>query len=241
MNNKVKKKKGLFFKICIIVILLILISIIGIFIWQRENIMAVVDSSRYTNEEIASKIEESKNNITATLSEYNVPIVRDFTIEEEDMLIKGELSPEDAVAKILKQNSVSENENTDSNNNIEDTSDENDNQLNKEIGEKIAEVYGIKAYYLGQIGALESKVKEEYKALPEGKKNVSAIKSIVSNNINQALSLESSCDSEIDSVLAELETMLKDAEQDTSLVDTIREAYINEKALKKSYYLSLYK
>jgi len=296
-NNKVVKKKSLFFKLIIIIFAVILAIVIALLLWQRENVKAVIDFAKYSKEEIASKIDDSKKDVSNTLSEYNIS-VRDFTLEEEDLLLKGELSVEEAVSRILgnessdnsdKENvsenqslannandkneisadNVSENENLNNNNvseneNLANNTDnenknsssntkgnntevqnssnsENNNELNKKINEKITKIYGIKAYYLGKLGALENEVKSQYNALPEGSKNPAAIKNIISSNIGTAVSLESSCDSEIETVLSELETILKDSNQDTAIVDKIRNAYIDEKALKKSYYLSLYK
>jgi len=310
-NNKIVKKKSLFFKFIIIIFAVILTFVIAILLWQRENIKAVIDSTKYSKDEIASKIDDSKKDVSNTLSEYNIS-VRDFTLEEEELLLKGELSVEEAVSKILGNESsdnndkenVSENQtlannvsnesqntadntsnkkqnsddnasnkkqnsddnasnkkqssadntsnenqnlandstkNSNYNENQNNSNSESSNELEKKINEKVAKIYGIKAYYLGKLGALESEVKAQYNALPEGSKNSAAIKNIISSNIGTAVNLESSCDNEIETVLSELEAILKDSKQDTAIVDKIRDAYIDEKALKKSYYLSLYK
>jgi hypothetical protein len=52
--------------------------------------------------------------------------------------------------------------------------------------------------------------------------------------------LEKTCDSEVDKVVAELEKKLKELGGDLEIIQIIKDAYDEEKELKKSYYLSLY-
>jgi hypothetical protein len=55
-----------------------------------------------------------------------------------------------------------------------------------------------------------------------------------------AVSMESECDKKVDTLLTDMRNELAAIGADTSIVDTIEDAYIEEKALRKSYYLSLY-
>ena len=59
-------------------------------------------------------------------------------------------------------------------------------------------------------------------------------------NIDYVAGLEKTCDSEVDKVVTELEKKLKELKGDLGIIQTIRNAYEEEKELKKSYYLSLY-
>jgi hypothetical protein len=71
--------------------------------------------------------------------------------------------------------------------------------------------------------------------------NSYAGKAVMNEYISKAADLESQCDLQVYAVLSELEAELSESGGDKTLVSTIENAYIKEKRLKKSYYLSLYK
>jgi hypothetical protein len=81
---------------------------------------------------------------------------------------------------------------------------------------------------------------EEYKSLKE-KDGSSAVKEIAEKYISKAAALEAECDSKVYEVLDRLECELREIGSDTSVIDSIEQAYIKEKRLKKSYYLTDYK
>jgi hypothetical protein len=83
-------------------------------------------------------------------------------------------------------------------------------------------------------------LKELFKAANGKKKNATAIASLVQSNMGKVISMESECDNKVDTVLTNMRNELAAIGADTSIVDTIEDAYIEEKALRKSYYLSLY-
>jgi hypothetical protein len=53
--------------------------------------------------------------------------------------------------------------------------------------------------------------------------------------------MESNCDKEVANVLSVLDAQLKALNGDTQIITILRDAYENEKAVKKAYYISLYK
>ena len=230
-----KKKMKLWKKIVLICLAVIVVLAAIIFVWQRNNIMAVVETLSSSGDQIAQKLDDNKKALEEDLKEEHPTIVRDFTAEEEKQIMKGELSVDDAVANLNREyQSIREQYNIKSTGNSE-----TDRQVDNLIGDKVIELYSLKAYYLGQLGQLESKVKSEYAAFPDSKKNMSGKKELAGKYIGQANSLLNQCDSRVSALLSELQSSLKSLGADTSIIKTIQSAYENEKALKKAYYLKL--
>ena len=231
MKAVIKVKRST--KVLLGVILVIIVAIAALGIWQKNNIIAIIKTLSYTEDEIANEIDAAKKQLEDNLVDQYESVISDFTAEEERKIIKGEISIEDAIKSLdekykEKENSVN-------------SSSKNDNQkkVDKLIGDKAIEMYSLKAYYLGQLGQIEASVKKDYLSLPKEKRNLVGKQELVTKYMGTALSLMNQCDSQVNDVLKQLEKGLKDLNADTSVVKTIRNAYENEKALKKAYYLKL--
>jgi hypothetical protein len=230
-----------------------------VYLWQRDNINAVLDANKYSTEEIQSQIENSQENVQAVLNEYNVTQIRDLTPEEELELCKGNMTPEEAVAIIMgtstgadgdenSSDAVSDNSENKQGNG---KSDKNNDVKNSEkssaatdeksavVQKYVAQMYSIKAKYMGELGTLAQSAKAKYDADKQTVGKTKAVENAVSANLSKAASLESQCDKEVESVLSSMEKELSAIGADTSIVNTMRTEYQNEKSLKKSYYLSL--
>lgn len=204
---------------------------------------ATIEAFNSSQEEIALSILESKKEVEKVLEDNNLPVVRDFTSEEEEEIMQGNISAEDAIEILMSKNPATDSAiNVSQNDGGVAKSGASDNHIKNNadnpIGEKITKLYGLKAYYLGLLGNLFSQAKQEYNAVKDSDAN---LKSVASKYISKAASLESECDSKVYGMLAELESELKKTGGDISVISTIEQAYIKEKRLKKSYYLTKYK
>ena len=225
-------------KILLTVLAVLVMVTTAVMVWQRNNISAVLTTIIKTQNEIANELDDSKEKLKSEIKEkYNTDLVNDFTAEEEQKIIKGEISAEDAV-KMLKEKYEDTKKENSSTENPAATQNKGET-VDKLIGDKAIELYSLKAYYLGKLGQIEAKVKKEYIAMPKEKKNLVGKQELVAKYIGTATSLLNQCDEEVNRLLKELESELKALEEDTSVVKTIRDAYEKEKALKKAYYLKL--
>ena len=237
-KEELKMKKWVKVLICVLAILLV--TVIALAIWQRNNISAVFKMLTSDKEQIAQEMNENKEQLEKELQEKYPSVIDDITAEQEEKILRGELTVEEVVAEINKkyeerraeQQSAIGSANSSSGNNA---------AVDRLIGDKVIEIYSLKAYYLGQLGQLEAAVKSDYSALPENKRNIIGKKELVSKYMGRATSLMSQCDSRVESVLSELKSGLESYGADTSIIKRIRNAYENEKALKKAYYMSLVK
>lgn len=107
------------------------------------------------------------------------------------------------------------------------------------VGDRIVELYSLKAYYLGQLGQIEASAKSDYLSLPKEKRGLMGKNAIINKYMGVAMGHMNSCDAKVNSLLAGLEADLRAANADTSIVKTIRDAYESEKTMKKAYYASL--
>lgn len=239
-----------FKRICGAIGIIFVVLITSLTIWQRENIKATFNMVRYSKEELATNIEESKKVVEEAVKAYNIPIARDFTLEEEEQIRRGEITPEEAIKHLLKENTASSLDRS-----LEQDKAEQEGQVKEEVKEQgkeenqvedivatyTAQMYILKAQYLGLLGGVESSAIAQFKALPKEKRTMSEISKIVSSHVGQGTKLESQCDSEVSSLLNSLEAELQAIGGDTDIVQIMRSAYQSEKSAKKSYYLSYIK
>lgn len=196
-------------------------------VWQRNNISAIIDASKYSDEDIHQQITDSKKSIETELEQYNIAGLRDFTLEEEEAIRRGQITVEEAVEKIINESNTTS---ADGSVNNEQNGGNNSSSI---VSDYTVKLYTLKATYLGQIGNLIDQAKADYK-------NGASASTLMSNYLSKAASLESEADSKVETLLSELTDKLKAIGADTSIVNTMRNSYENEKSLKKSYYLSLF-
>ena len=80
-----------------------IIGIVSVGIWQRDNIEAGFMFMTNSTEQIAVRMDENKKHLENDLKKQCPTIISDFTAEEEKMIIKGELSVDDAIALIKER------------------------------------------------------------------------------------------------------------------------------------------
>lgn len=244
IEKKMKSHKAMY--TLLIILFLIIISVAALYIWQKSNIEAVMDAAKYSGDDIQQQIADSKLDVESELEQYDVVGLRDFTFEEEEQIRRGQLSVEEAVAKIMEESGVADyaaasdgNSSSLSNGGSSADGSTADNKASSQKSEKAVltkyttELYALKATYLGKIGNLIDEAKAD-------RQSGTSTKALVSKYLGRAASLEKEADSQVEALLSELKTELNSMGADTSIIDTMRSAYENEKKLKKSYYLSLY-
>ena len=79
------------------------VALTGVSIWQRENIQAMWEGLNYNEDELKTQMEASKGKIQDVLEDYGIEGIRDLTVEEEEQLMKGQLTVEDVLALITNK------------------------------------------------------------------------------------------------------------------------------------------
>lgn len=233
-------KKG--FKVTLAILGCSLLLVGGVAFWQRQNIKVAWSGLTTSPEQLQKDMEEVKTKVKDALTSYKLQGVRDLTVEEEEKLRTGEITLEEAVALMVpgkEGEQVIEDEDVQA----ADTSKSvtNEQQVDDIVADYVAKMYTLKAKYVSLLGGVESRAKSAFFSLPKEEQNLKGLQKIGGPFIGEAISLESQCNGEVGALLSNLEQELKTLEADTTIVDTMRKAYENEKSLKKAYYLSALK
>ncbi len=230
-----KKKMKMWKKVLLIILCVFVAGITALTIWQWNNIKAVYYWITVGEaEDIAREIEATKKEREEIVSEYINGKVRDFTEEEEQKIVSGELSVEEATKIIKNEFEESVKASAD-----KTSSKKTNKEIDDFIADNIIQLYSYKAYYLGQLGQIEKAAIADYKVLSPKDRTVVSKQAIVDRYIGTANALLVECDGKVHKIMDTLSKKLKENKMDTSIVDKINSSYEEEKALKKAYYMSL--
>lgn len=234
-------------KILLTFLMIMVIIAAGVFIWQYDNIAALINGLNNSTEDLAVKIDDHRNKLKTEVKKYVPETIEDISAEDEQKLLKGEMNIDEIAEKynlpieymkdeevlipekVLDEIIVSD-----------DLQSDNIKKIEKEIGDSVARMYALKAKYVNKLGELEREVIKEYTKLPKSKQNTEGKKELVMSNIDYVASLEKTCDTEVGKVVSSLEKNLKELGGDLEIIQVLKKAYTDEKELKKSYYLSIY-
>ena len=239
-----------FNKILLTILTIIVFAFVAVVVWQYDNISALLNGMNKSTEDLALEIDKKRDDLKTEVEKYtNSPII-DITAEDEQKLLKGEISLEEISEKYnlpieyMKDEEVNKDPEdipTEIPNEIpNEVPVDNSKQIEKEIGDSVGRMYALKAKYVNKLGELEREVIDQYAKLPESKQNMDAKKELVMSNLDYIAKLEKTCDTEVGEVISSLEENLKDLGGDLKIIQILKKSYNDEKELKKSYYLSLY-
>lgn len=234
-------------------ILIIFIASLSIFVYlQKDNISALISGLNNSTEDLAVKMDENRANLKSEVEKYVSKPITDITAEDEQKLLKGEVTVEDIADKYnlpldyMKDSDTENNETTNPVKEPIDTQVSNENiqtdtkAIDKAISEGVSKMYALKAKYVNKLGELEREVIKEYTSLPKEQQNKDGKYKILMDKLNYVSQLEKKCDDEVSKVLDNLESELKKLNGNTEIIKILKDAYKQEKEIKKSYYLSLY-
>lgn len=234
-------KKTLLIALSIFLVILIALGIVAYV--NRNTVGALIDALRYSNEEVEQKMQENNKDLQEFIEKDENIVVRDLTEEEKAALNENKITQEDAVSiitgektleEVLKNNEENLPEQKPSaedkpqkpSNNVTENSD-------KRISELIASLYVEKNTRLAAFDSLKAQVYQEYKAI-EGVEHETKKWDLINKYTPVLAQWESDCDSVVYGIIDEIKAELKKAGKDESIATKLREAYLNEKKLKKA-------
>lgn len=107
------------------------------------------------------------------------------------------------------------------------------------ISKYVSQLYSLESKYISAIEGVVAAAKSDAKSQGLTRKDTSKLLAVGANYTNVINSLEASCDGEVEGVISNLTSELNEINADTSIIQTIRSAYENEKALKRAYYMNM--
>ena len=245
-----KKKKKI-----IIVSCLVLLLILGWFAYKNWNsIDAIVHSLNTTEEETVKEIEQTKEELSQYLETEENITVRELTEEESKALSEGTITEEEAIELMTGKKPAPEKtpEKEPSETNAPKPKEETESEASKpektpeessgdRVSELIAKLYVEKSKYLNKLDSIEASVRAEYLSDPHKWESKSAAKKdLLKKYLPEVAAWEKTCDSTVYGILDEIRAELRKTGKDESIVDTMKKAYLEEKKLKKTYFINRY-
>ena len=219
-------------KIVLIVLALIIAAVAFVTVWQWENISALYLLATNSDEEISQMAQEAHKTKEDVLSQYEGITVTDLTPEQENAIMTGEMTVEDAVKEIDETAETKE--------------DNPQKQQPKPVDKKteivnryLKQIYALKAEFLGKLSNLKDEAQAEFYKFPMEERTKKNKISVMTNKVIDCYELENQCDIKIEALLKDLKRELDAIKADTAVVSEIRKAYKEEKSVKKAYYIKL--
>ncbi len=227
------------------IVLLVILLLFGWFIYQNWNtIDAFIHSLSTTVEETEKELEENKKKLQEFIDEDDDIVVRDLTKEEAEALNSGDLSEEDVIviltgkdpkdkpkpepqtsSKPVKPNTTPKPEETPADN----------------ISQLIAKLYIQKSQYLNKLDDIEASARYDFENWQGKWPGTQKVKETILNKyLPTVANWEKECDTTVYGLLEEIRAEIKKMGKDESIVDTIKMSYLEEKKLKKAYFINRY-
>lgn len=242
--------------LCTILVLLA-ISLAGLFWWQRDNLKAIHAATQHTSAELEEKLEENQQMIqeavkaagevtVGEISEEDRQAFRDGSMTQEELVERltngGEGEPREEPASTSRPESDGKTDapvaKTDTPAVSEKSEQSAESAYQKELSALIAKVYVLREEYTLALDTMYADAKAEYLALPTEKRTKTQLLKMARGYLSRASALEKECDGKMDEIVRAMEKLLRENDGDLGLVDTVVYTYANEKSLKKSWYMS---
>lgn len=243
--------------LCTILVLLA-VSLAGLFWWQRDNLKAIHAATQHTSAELEEKLEENRQMIEEAVRSASEVTVREVTEEERQALRDGSMTQEQLMERLTGSGGgepsqpdaesavpASRPESGGKTDAAPETPDaaaagekSAESSYQKELSALIAKVYVLREEYTLALDTMYADAKAEYLALPAEKRTTTQLAKMAKGYLSRANALEKECDGKMDEIVRAMEKLLRENDGDHGLVDTVVYTYANEKSLKKSWYMT---
>ena len=251
-----------------VLILAVIVLLMGALAWRFRNEIAAFNISRqYSTQELEDQLAGNDQTIRDAVDASSDVTVRAPTDEEREALRSGSMTQEELVERLTGGASAEQSASqtpTETQSSAETTKPTEtpapsaeaakpaetpipaetkqptaaQTAYQQQLSALIARVYVLREEYVNALEDMETAARADYKALPESQRTGKKLASLVSGYLAEAAALEKECDAKMDAVIAEMETLISANNGDMTLTDTVFNTYVNEKSLKKAWYMS---
>ncbi len=245
-------------------LLLVIAGVGALAWWQRNNISAALSFARFSQEELETKLTENDQAIKNAVADNPSVNIRDITDEERAALREGTLTQEELVQSLLKPATPPEKDSAPSAKPEQkpeakpEQKPEGDkphsqttqqtapsvsaqpepNEYEQKVNALMAKVFVLREEFLIKLDELQAAAIADYKAIPADQRTTSKLASLVSGYLAKGLDMEKQCDAKIEQIVLELEQFLQENGGDLTLAQTVYDTYVEEKSLKKAWYMA---
>ncbi len=227
-----KKKKWLIIPTVIVAV------IVGVLIWQKNNIQILMEAGQYSSDEIKAKIEIEREKIIESVEDKPYIHVRDLNDDEINSFREGEITEEELIEKLTREEPSDDDQSSVELKTDSDGENEYSTEFSDEISTLVARVYVMRQEYTNALERMAFEAMDDYYTMPESELSKTKIAKWAAGYVEKATELEHECDAKMDDIVAQMKKILKENKGDMSLIDDVIDGYANEKSLKKAWYLS---
>lgn len=211
-------------KVLWIVLAVIAALLIILYIWQGENIRALIRAFTTDSETLASDMETMRNDHHTQIEDdlgITLP-VKPVTAEQSKDLLDGKKTPEEVKQEI----SVGT---TGQGSSKEDI-----------VSQCVAELYAYKAEVMGYLGGLKQSAIDQWNALSKSQRTAAKKSEIMMDGVSKCYSHEAVVDGRVQEILNVYREKMKSIGEDTAPIDILWNYYCDEKEAEKAYYFDQY-
>ena len=243
MSADGRRKKRKTARSVLLIVLAVLVLAVGLLAWRfRKEIQAFAISRQYSTAELEGQLADNDQTIRDAVEASSDVTVRAPTDEEREALRDGSLSQEELIGRLTGESAAGSSDSAPETAAPEEQPAEQapaePPEYQKQLSALIAQVYVLREEYLAALDNMETSAKADYRALSDSQRTAGKLASLVSDYIGRATRLEKECDGKMDAIIAQMETLIQANNGDMSLTDTVFNTYVNEKSLKKAWYMS---
>lgn len=248
------------------VLLAVAIGVGALVVWQWNNISAALSFLRFSQEELEEKLAANDQVIKDAVAANPSVTIREVTEEERAALRDGTLTQEELAQSLLqKPESKPEPEpepeqspKTEANpqakpeqkppetsepaqqpqSEPEVSTQPEQSESEQKVNELIAKVFVLREEFLIKLDDLMAQAKADYWALSPEERSGSKLMGMVSSYLAKGNALEKQCDAQIEAIATELSQIIREHGGDLTLPQTVYDTYIEEKSLKKAWYMN---
>lgn len=243
MSADGRRKKRKTARSVLLIVLAVLVLAVGLLAWRfRKEIQAFTISRQYSTAELEGQLAENDQTIRDAVEASSDVTVRAPTEEEREALRDGSLTQEELIGRLTGESAAGSSDSAPETAAPEEQPAEQapaePPEYQKQLSALIAQVYVLREEYLAALDNMETSAKADYRALSDSQRTAGKLASLVSDYIGRATRLEKECDGKMDAIIAQMETLIQANNGDMSLTDSVFNTYVNEKSLKKAWYMS---
>ena len=238
----------------LVVALAVLLCVGGLLVWQWNNVRAIINFTRFSQEELEEKLSEKDQAIKDAVDSIPNITIRDITQEEKDALKEGTLTQEELVQDLIQSDPKPEQQ---PESKVEQPPKEEkppaaqpeqppqqqeeapqQGDYEKRLSELIAQVYVLREEFLVKLDNLQAEATAAYLAIPVDQRTTKNVANLVSGYLNKGNEMELECDGRIKVIVLEMEDLLEKNGGDLSVAQLVYDTYLEEKSLKKAWYMA---
>lgn len=221
-------------KVILVALIILMIAAGGLAVWQWNNIQSIIVGVSEESAEIERRRNDNQTKLVEDVSTFMEEPLREMTEEEKKQIEEGTVSVAEVYQQIFeeKESEIA----VSKPNNTADNSAEKDEIISRYM----AQIYKLQNEFTAKAEATIKQGDRYYESIKKHDHDATARANTITHFTPVVREIESECDGKFETVITNLKNELEAIGADTSIIETIRATYANEKQLKLSYYANKY-